>query len=153
MLDRNPGKSLSELKSALPTPALADHVAALRRRVEVRRGRRVVRITRRSAANGGDPGPKIVEAITVNGVRRPRGRLLGPGPRLIQQAGTRGGGREPASEDDMRALFREIEPAGEAARGRRVQSGDLTAQSSATQNRQARCRKSAKRICFFARAP
>jgi ABC-type phosphate/phosphonate transport system substrate-binding protein len=39
MLDRNPGKSMADLRDALPKTWLADHVAALRRRGEVRRRR------------------------------------------------------------------------------------------------------------------
>ena len=50
MLDRNPGKTLAELKNELPQHlAVADHVAALRRRAEIRRGRpRGRSISRRS---------------------------------------------------------------------------------------------------------
>ncbi len=77
---------------------LAHHVAALRRRDEIRRGRQ-----RRGAFRGGAEakgekvrGQPIRDLVTVNGVRVDgRGRHLGPGARLLQQARTGGRGGKP----------------------------------------------------------
>ena len=72
MLDRNPGKSMADLYR---TPAedlgLADHVAALRRREEIWRGRtgdRPLPKHRRRAASS-LAGAEIGDVVTVNGVR------------------------------------------------------------------------------------
>ena len=72
MLDRNPGKSMADLKNALPkTWVVADHVAALRRRDQVRRGRpggrALSRRSRRTARKVA--GQPIRDLVTVNGVR------------------------------------------------------------------------------------
>ena len=111
MLDRNPGKKLSDLKGRLPRRLhLADHEPALRRRDEVRHRRPAWSPnTRRSAKAGGKIlGRKIVDVITVNGVRV----TLEDGSWVLVRASS----NKPEivvvvestqSEDDMRALFRE----------------------------------------------
>jgi phosphomannomutase/phosphoglucomutase len=114
MLDRNPGKRLSELKSALPdawtsltmSPHCDDEL-----KYEVLE--RIVAEYQALADSGGEIlGRKIVEAITVNGVRV----HLEDGSWVLVRASS----NKPElvvvvesmrSEDDMRALFRdEVKP-------------------------------------------
>ncbi|MCK0195613.1 phosphomannomutase/phosphoglucomutase [Ancylobacter sp. 6x-1] len=71
MLDRNPGKKLSELKDALPktwsSPTMSPHCAD-----EIKYGvvDQVVKHFQQVAADGGDvAGQKIRDLVTVNGVR------------------------------------------------------------------------------------
>ena len=110
MLDRNPGKKLSELKAALPdawtsltmSPHCDDEL-----KYEVLE--RIVKEYEDLATSGGEIlGRKIVEAITVNGVRV----HLEDGSWVLVRASS----NKPElvvvvesmrSEDDMRALFRE----------------------------------------------
>ena len=71
MLDRNPGKSLAELKSALPrtwqSPTMSPHCDD---EVKYQVVDRVVDHFRKVAANGGSlAGQRVRELITVNGVR------------------------------------------------------------------------------------
>ena len=98
MLDRNPDKSMSDLKNALPktwsSPTMSPHcddetkygiVDAVVKHFEAaqeegRQGRRPA-----------DPRSRHCQRRARHG----RGRHLGPGARLIQQAGTGGGGRKP----------------------------------------------------------
>ncbi len=110
MLDRNPGKKLSELKKALPvahtsltmSPHCADEVKY--KVVEDV----VAEYTALAAAGGTILGRKITEVITVNGVRV----ALEDGSWVLVRASS----NKPEivvvvessrSEDDMRALFRE----------------------------------------------
>ena len=114
MLDRNPGKKLSELKSALPDAwtslTMSPHCDD-----ELKYGvlERIVKEYSDLAAAGGEIlGRKIVEAITVNGVRV----HLDDGSWVLVRASS----NKPElvvvvesmrSEDDMRDLFRkEIKP-------------------------------------------
>ncbi len=110
MLDRNPGKTLSELKAALPdawtsltmSPHCDDEL-----KYEVLE--RIVKEYEDLAGSGGEIlGRRIVEAITVNGVRV----HLEDGSWVLVRASS----NKPElvvvvesmrSEDDMRALFRE----------------------------------------------
>ena len=97
MLDRNPGKSMAGLEEcAAQDLGLAHHVAALRRRGEVRRGRRRGEAFRGREGEGregdrpADPRPRHRQRRARHG----RGRNLGAGARLLQQAGAgRGGGK------------------------------------------------------------
>ncbi|MCY1245769.1 hypothetical protein D9M72_589390 [compost metagenome] len=114
MLDRNPGKSLSELKSALPdawtsltmSPHCDDEL-----KYDVLA--KIVKEYEDLAASGGEIlGRKIVEAITVNGVRV----HLEDGSWVLVRASS----NKPElvvvvesmrSADDMRDLFRkEVKP-------------------------------------------
>ncbi|MBF0663946.1 MAG: phosphomannomutase/phosphoglucomutase [Brevundimonas sp.] len=114
MLDRNPGKTLSELKAALPdawtsltmSPHCDDEL-----KYEVLE--RIVKEYEDLAGSGGEIlGRRIVEAITVNGVRV----HLEDGSWVLVRASS----NKPElvvvvesmrSEDDMRALFRdEVKP-------------------------------------------
>ncbi|CAN5393725.1 phosphomannomutase/phosphoglucomutase [soil metagenome] len=110
MMDRNPGKALSELKTALPdawtsltmSPHCADEI-----KYDVLE--KVVAEYEKLAAEGGSIlGRKIVEVITVNGARV----HLDDGSWVLVRASS----NKPEmvvvvesmrSEDDMRALFRE----------------------------------------------
>jgi phosphomannomutase/phosphoglucomutase len=112
MLDRNPGKSLAELKNALPrtwqSPTMSPHCDD-----ELKYGvvDRVVKHFEEVAANGGMlAGQKIREMITVNGIR------------IVLEDGTWGLVRassnkpelvvvveSPTSEANMRAIFAEID--------------------------------------------
>ena len=98
MLDRNPGKSMADLKNALPkTWVVADHVAALRRRGEIRRGRRGGEAFR-DGEEERRQGRRTADSRSRHRQRRAgdrRGRHLGPGARLLEQAGAGGGGRKP----------------------------------------------------------
>ncbi len=110
MLDRNPDKKLSELKQALPAAytslTMSPHCAD-EEKYEVLA--RIVKEYEALAANSGSiVGRKIVEAITVNGVRV----HLEDGSWVLVRASS----NKPElvvvvesmqSEDDMRALFRE----------------------------------------------
>lgn len=110
MLERNPGKTLSELKDALPKAwtslTMSPHCAD-----EVKYGvvEKVVAEYQKLADEGGSIlGRRIVDVITVNGVRV----ALEDGSWVLVRASS----NKPemvvvvessASEDDMRALFRE----------------------------------------------
>ena len=114
MLDRNPGKKLSDLKRALPVAwtslTMSPHCAD-----ETKYGvvEDIVRDYQQLAADGGTiGGRKIAEVITVNGVRV----ALEDGSWVLVRASS----NKPElvvvvestrSEDDMRALFRdEVKP-------------------------------------------
>ncbi|HEY9236041.1 MULTISPECIES: phosphomannomutase/phosphoglucomutase [Phenylobacterium] len=114
MLDRNPGKKLSELKAALPVAwtslTMSPHCAD-----EVKYGvvdKVVAEYEALAKAGGTILGRKIVEVITVNGVRV----ALEDGSWVLVRASS----NKPEivvvvestqSEDDMRALFRqEVKP-------------------------------------------
>ncbi|MGH6824817.1 phosphomannomutase/phosphoglucomutase [Methyloceanibacter sp.] len=112
MLDRNPGKSLAELKSALPrtwqSPTMSPHCDD---EVKYQVVDRVVDHFQKLAANGDSlAGQKVRELITVNGVR------------IVLEDGTWGLVRassnkpelvvvveSPTSEANMRAIFAEID--------------------------------------------
>ena len=89
MLDRNPTKidGGPEERTAQDL-GLADHVAALRRREEVRRGRRGGEALRGGAEEGreGDRPADPRSRHRQRRARHRRGRHLGPGARLIEQA-------------------------------------------------------------------
>ena len=98
MLDRNPGKSMADLRKALPKDlGLAHHVAALRRREEIWRGRRGGEAFRGDEGQGrtvrrpADPR----SGHRQRRARHRRGRHLGPGARVVEQAGAGGGGGKP----------------------------------------------------------
>jgi phosphomannomutase/phosphoglucomutase len=99
MLDRNPGKRLSELRAELPVGLhLADHVAHCDDEKKYAVVEDVVR-DYQAWPKPGEPssGRRITEVITVNGVRV----ALEDGswvlvPRFLQQARAGGGGRKPA---------------------------------------------------------
>ena len=114
MLDRNPGKNLSDMKKALPVAwtslTMSPHCAD-----ETKYGvvEDIVRDYQQLAANGGTiGGRRIAEVITVNGVRV----ALEDGSWVLVRASS----NKPElvvvvestrSEDDMRALFRdEVKP-------------------------------------------
>ena len=114
MLDRNPGKTLSELKAALPVAytslTMSPHCADEEKYGVVDD---VVAEYEALARDGGEIlGRKIVEVITVNGVRV----ALEDGSWVLVRASS----NKPEivvvvestrSEDDMRALFRqEVKP-------------------------------------------
>lgn len=112
MLERNPDKSLADLKNALPrtwqSPTMSPHCDDEKKYGVVDR---VVKHFEKVAANGGElAGQKIRELITVNGVR------------IVLDDGTWGLVRassnkpelvivveSPTSEDNMRAIFAEID--------------------------------------------
>jgi phosphomannomutase/phosphoglucomutase len=112
MLDRNPGKSLAELKAALPrtwqSPTMSPHCDD---EVKYQVVDRIVDHFQKVAANGGTlAGQKVRELITVNGVR------------IVLEDGTWGLVRassnkpelvvvveSPTSEANMRAIFAEID--------------------------------------------
>ena len=130
MLDRNPGKSLADLKNALPktwgSPTMSPHCAD-----EVKYGI-VDKITAqyKDAAATGKPvaGQKIRDLVTVNGVR------------VVLEDGTWGLVRassnkpelvivveSPTAEANMRAIFADIDGRlGKVPRGRRIQPEDLS---------------------------
>ena len=114
MLDRNPGKTLSELRRALP-PAYTSLTMSPHAADEVKYGvvDQVVKEYEDLAAKGGEIlGRKITEVITVNGVRV----ALDDGSWVLVRASS----NKPElvvvvesmqSEDDMRDLFRkEVKP-------------------------------------------
>ncbi len=114
MLDRNPGKTLSELRQALP-PAFTSLTMSPHAGDEVKYGvvDQVVKEYQDLAARGGEIlGRKITEVITVNGVRV----ALEDGSWVLVRASS----NKPElvvvvesmrSEDDMRDLFRnEVKP-------------------------------------------
>ncbi len=110
MLDRNPGMSLSDLKSALP-PAYTSLTMSPKCADELKYGvldRIVQEYVDLHAAGGSILGRKITEVITVNGARV----HLDDGSWVLVRASS----NKPEmvvvveslqSEDDMRALFRE----------------------------------------------
>ena len=98
MMDRAPGKSMADLKNALPkTWSSADHVAALRGRSQIRHCRCRGEAFRdgteegREGCGATDPRPRHRQRHPRHG----RGRQLGPGTSVVQQARTGGGGRKP----------------------------------------------------------
>jgi phosphomannomutase/phosphoglucomutase len=110
MLDRNPGKSLSELKTALPA-AWTSMTMSPHCDDELKYGvleKVVAEYQERARSGGSILGRRIVETITVNGVRV----HLEDGSWVLVRASS----NKPElvvvvesmrSEDDMRALFRE----------------------------------------------
>ena len=130
MLDRNPAKSLADLKNALPktwgSPTMSPHCAD-----EAKYGV-VDRITEQYTGGGGqrrrgrrpeDPRPRHRQRRA----RHAGGRHLGPGARLLQQARAGGGGGEPhLGGQHARHLRRHRRAAGQVPRGGGVQSEDMT---------------------------
>ena len=129
MLDRNPGKSMADLKNALPktwsSPTMSPHCAD-----EVKYG--VVDAVvkhfeddeeeRRQGRRPADPRSRHRQRRARHG----RGRHLGPGARLLQQARAGRRGRKPGvggahARDVQGGRRRAAHPPG----GRRVQSDDL----------------------------
>jgi phosphomannomutase/phosphoglucomutase len=112
MLDRNPDKSLAELKNALPrtwqSPTMSPHCDDEKKYGVVDR---VVDHFKKVAANGGElAGQKIRELITVNGIRIVLDdgtwglvRASSNKPELVVVV------ESPTSEDNMRAIFAEID--------------------------------------------
>ena len=98
MLDRNPGKSMADLYRALPktwgSPTMSPHCAD---EIKYEVADRVVRRFQ-AMRDRGEPlaGMAIRDLVTVNGVAgHGRGRHVGTGPRLLEQAGACSRGREP----------------------------------------------------------
>ena len=130
MLDRNPTKSLADLEAALPktwgSPTMSPHCAdevkyaivdKITRAVQGRRGRR------HACRRPEDPRPPHRQRRA----RGPRGRHLGPGPRLLQQARARHRRGEPdVRSQHARHLRRHRRPPRQVSRGRRIQSEDLS---------------------------
>jgi phosphomannomutase/phosphoglucomutase len=112
MLDRNPDKSLADLRRSLPrtwqSPTMSPHCDD-----ELKYGvvDRVVDHFEKVAANGGMlAGQKVRELITVNGVRIVLDdgtwglvRASSNKPELVVVV------ESPSSEDNMRAIFAEID--------------------------------------------
>ena len=130
MLDRNPAQVARRPRGrAAQDLGLPHHVAALRRRGEIRnrrqdhraiQGRRRRRHARRRP-KGARPPHRQRRA------RGPGGRHLGPRPRLLQQARAGHRGREPdVGGQHARHLRRHRRPPGEVPRSGGVQSEDLT---------------------------
>ena len=98
MLDRAPGKSMADLKNALPktwsSPTMSPHCAdEAKYGVVDSRGEAF-----RGDAEQGREGRGTKDPRSRHRQRRARhrrGRQLGPGAGVVQQAGTGGGGREP----------------------------------------------------------
>ena len=129
MLDRNPGKSMADLKNALPktwsSPTMAPHCAD---EIKYRVVDDVVKHFEAAKANGekvaGPADPR--SRHRQRRARHRRGRHLGPGARLLQQARAGGGGGEPGvggahARHVQGARCRAAHP----SRGRRIQSDDL----------------------------
>ena len=108
---------------------LADHVAALRRREEIRRGRRGGEAFRGAHGQGraDSPGSDPRSGHRQRRARHRRRRHLGPGARLVEQAGAGRRGREPgvggAHARDVQGGRRR---AAHASGSRRVQPDDLS---------------------------
>ena len=112
MLDRNPDKTLAELKDALPktwqSPTMSPHCGD---EVKYAVVDRVVDHFKKIAANGGElAGQKIRELITVNGIRIVLDdgtwglvRASSNKPELVVVV------ESPTSETNMRAIFAEID--------------------------------------------
>ena len=130
MLDRAPGKSMADLKDALPktwsSPTMSPHCAD-----ETKYGivDQVVKHFRGKAEKGregrgpADPRSRHRQRRARHG----RGRQLGPDPGLVQQAGAGGGGREPGQRAaHARHVRGDGFGAANPSRSRRVQSEDLS---------------------------
>jgi phosphomannomutase / phosphoglucomutase len=112
MLDRNPDKTLADLKNALPrtwqSPTMSPHCGD---DVKYDVVERVVKHYQKVAANGGElAGQKIRELITVNGIRIVLDdgtwglvRASSNKPELVVVV------ESPTSEANMRAIFAEID--------------------------------------------
>jgi phosphomannomutase/phosphoglucomutase len=112
MLDRNPDKTLADLKNALPrtwqSPTMSPHCGD---DVKYDVVDRVVKHYQKVAANGGElAGQKIRELITVNGIRIVLDdgtwglvRASSNKPELVVVV------ESPTSEANMRAIFAEID--------------------------------------------
>ena len=130
MLDRNPGQEHGRPeKRAAEDLVVADHGAALRRRDQIRHRRQGGRAfrggaeERRQGRGAGHPRP----GHRQRRARHRRGRHLGPGARVIEQAGAGGGGREPGvGSADARHVQGGRCRAAHPSRRRRIQSDDLT---------------------------
>ena len=129
MLDRNPGKTMADLKNALPktwsSPTMAPHCAD---EIKYRVVEEVVRISRRpgerkEGRRGADPGSRHRQRRS----RHAGGRHLGAGARLIEQARAGGGGGEPGlGGAHARHVQGDRCGAAHASRSRRIQSDDLS---------------------------
>ena len=107
MLDRAPGKSMADLKRRCRKPGRrrrCRRIAPTRPNTALPTGGEAFR----SVAEDGRQGRRPEDPRSRHRQRRARyrrGRQLGPGAGLIQQAGAGGGGREPGSEQRMRDMF------------------------------------------------
>ncbi len=98
-------------KRAAENLGLADHVAALRRRDQICRGRRGGEAFR-GRAEKRRQGRRPADPRSGHRQRRARhrrGRHLGPGARLLQQAGTGRRGRKPGVGARMRDMFKSVD--------------------------------------------
>ncbi|MBA4802315.1 MAG: phosphomannomutase/phosphoglucomutase [Euryhalocaulis sp.] len=112
MLDRNPGKSLADLREALPrvwgSPTMSPHCDDEKKYDVVDR---IIEEYRELAENDGEIlGRKITDVVTVNGVRVTLSdgtwglvRASSNTPNLVVVV------ESPSSKDDMVAMFRDIE--------------------------------------------
>ena len=98
LLDRNPDKSMADLKNALPktwsSPTMSPHCPDEIKYTDRGRRRETVRARgeeRRQSRRSADPRSRHCQRRA----RHRGGRHLGPGARLLQQAGARRRGREP----------------------------------------------------------
>ena len=130
MLDRNPEKSMADLYRELPkTWALADDVAALRRRSQIRSRRSSRSSASRRCGDRREPlaGQPIRDLVTVNGVRVTVEdgtwglvRASSNKPELVVVV------ESPASEARMRAMFEAVDRGlAREPRSRRLQPDDL----------------------------
>ena len=85
---------------------VADHVAHCADEARYGIADAVVEHSRRCRRKGEKvAGRSIRDLVTVNGIASRSRTGAGPGPGVIRQAGTRGGGRSPVSEQRMRDMF------------------------------------------------
>ena len=139
MLDRNPGKSMADLKNALPktwsSPTMSPHCADEEKYGVVDAVVKHFEAEKKNGEQGRGPADPRSRHRQWR-ARHGRGRHLGPGARLLEQARTGGGGREPGvggahARDVQGGRCRAAHPQG----GRRVQSDDLRSGRQTTERR------------------
>ena len=146
MLDRNPGKKIAGLKHALPRTwhrRPCRPIAAIRRNTKWSIASCVTsRNSRPTAASS--PVRRSRADHREWHQDRARGRHLGSGACVLQQARAGGrGGRLPTSEANMRAIFAELDAElEEATRNRRLQSEDLRQARGSVRRHQCRASRS-----------
>ena len=128
MLDRNPDKSMADLYRDLPktwgSPTMSPHCAdEMKYEVADRVVARFQAMQREASRSpGSDPRPRHRQRRPGHG----RGRHLGTGPRLVEQAGARGRGREPGvGSADARDVRGGRPDLARKPRSRRLQPDDL----------------------------
>ena len=131
MLDRNPQKSMADLKNELPktwsSPTMSPHCDDEKKYGIVEQVVKHFEAAQKKGDEGrrpGDPRSRHRQRRARHG----RGRHLGPGARVIQQAGTGGGGRKPGlGAAHARHVQGRRRRAADVSRSRRLQPDDLTA--------------------------